>query len=102
LITRHAHADTPNTGAPASPPQWPDDPTGTRQPRAAITGKHPTEHEPALAARELRDPVFANLATGRLVRRPAVVPPSAEFVLWHERGYDAGADGTATSRLPIV
>jgi hypothetical protein len=30
------------------------------------------------------------------------VPPSAEFVLWHERGYDAGADGTATSRLPIV
>ena len=53
LITRHAHADAPNTGAPASPPQWPDDPSGTRQPRAAIIGKHPTEHKAALAAREL-------------------------------------------------
>jgi hypothetical protein len=52
LISRHAHADAPNTGVPASP-QWPDDRSGTGQPRAAIIGKHPTEHKAALAAREL-------------------------------------------------
>jgi len=53
LISRHAPADAPNTGVPASPQQWPDDRSGTRQPRAAIIGKHPTEHKAALAAREL-------------------------------------------------
>jgi hypothetical protein len=64
LISRHAHADAPNTPAPASLRQCPKDRSGTRQPRAAIIGKPPTEHKAALAAPEARDPVFATSATG--------------------------------------
>jgi len=51
LITRHAHADAPNAGAPASQGQRPDDRSKTWQPRATIIRKHPTEHKAALAAR---------------------------------------------------
>lgn len=50
LISRHAPADAPNTGAPASPRHPRDDRSGARQPRINITGKHPTatrkQHSP--------------------------------------------------------
>ena len=44
----------------------------------------------------------ANLGTRGVVRPSSRCGDRRRVLLWHERGYDAGADGTATSRLPIV
>ena len=45
---------------------------------------------------------FANLGTRRVVRPSSRCGDRRRVLLWHERPYDAGADGTGTRRLPIV
>jgi hypothetical protein len=76
-----------------------------RQPRIRIVA-HPAfgqhegsrrRHQTARAAL-----VFANLGTRRVVRPSSRCGDRRRVLLWHERGYDAGADCAATSRLPIV
>jgi hypothetical protein len=58
--------------------------------------------KPGPSERPIPDLLVANLATRRVVRQSSRCADQRGVLFWHERGYDAGADGTATSRLPIV
>jgi hypothetical protein len=48
------------------------------------------------------DLLVASLGTQGVVRPSSRCGNRRRVLLWHEVGCDAGADGTATSRLPIV
>jgi hypothetical protein len=51
---------------------------------------------------ERRDPQFANLATGRVVRPSSRCADERGVLLWHELGCGVDADGAARRRLPIA